>query len=427
MARTSGLKKEALMAEDAGPVTFRALEGAAGKEAEAKAKENLPGGAEINAALKEGDYRRAAILLKAALNAAPESAELEFLLARALNKIAQDEYGQGNFSKAKSLLDEAIGLSDEKAFFENRGYVLLKLNDTKGAIEDLERAGQEPGVKKTLKGLYVELGNKSYKNGDVDAAADFYEKGLSADPGDDNIRAVLKRLKAEGAAEARMDRTTASHFSIKFSGGENAAAGHLLGMLLEEAYIKVGADFGFYPEDRIEALLYSKEDFRSFSAHSQWAGAIYDGRIKIPAGGVTGRTGELEKIVFHEYTHAVVHRLSGGHAPAWLNEGLAQYEEGGRAEHDTAALLKGAGNGNILRTLEGSFMGMDRDDAGMAYLISLSATSYVIREFGISSARRVLEGLAGGKTLDSAIRSALFISYDDLAQSWLNSLRAKAR
>lgn len=228
---------------------------------------------------------------------------------------------------------------------------------------------------------------------------------------------------AELEAEKGMYVKEGGHFNVKFDGGENAVAGHLIALVLEEAYIKVGSDMGFYPDDRIEAVLYTREQFRDVTRSPAWAGAIYDGRIKIPAGGVAEKTELLEKVLFHEYTHALVHRISKGRAPTWLNEGIAQHEEGKDDSVFREALREFArGKKLSLRRFEGSFMRLDRREAELAYAVSLSATAYIIREFGIFSVTRILEGLANGMPLDNSIRSAVYLSYEDLERAWLEYL-----
>lgn len=238
-------------------------------------------------------------------------------------------------------------------------------------------------------------------------------------------KVVVKRRAEDIEAEKGMYSKEGSHFTVKFDGGENGVAGHVIAILLEEAYMKVGSDLNFYPTDRIEAVLYTKEQFRDVTRSPAWAGALYDGRIKAPAGGIAEKSSELEKVLFHEYTHALVHRLSHGRAPTWLNEGLAQYEEGQDDSRYADALREFARNGKktfSLRALEGSFMGLTSSQAQSAYILSHSATRYIIREFGVSAVKRILEALASGHNIDSAVSSSIYISYDDLDKHWLASL-----
>lgn len=247
--------------------------------------------------------------------------------------------------------------------------------------------------------------------------------GQEGKRGGASFSAERVKTYAELNAESGMYVKEGGHFNVKFDGGENAIAGHLISLVLEEAYIKIGSDLDFYPDDKIEAVLYTREQFRDVTRSPSWDGAIYDGRIKIPAGGVTDKTELLEKVLFHEYTHAVVHRLAKGRVPTWLNEGIAQYEEGKDVSYYRDALRElAAGKKLSLKHFEGSFMRLDRKGAELAYVVSLSATGYIIREFGIFSVRRILEGLGNGLTLDNAIRSAVYLSYEDLERSWLEHL-----
>lgn len=246
------------------------------------------------------------------------------------------------------------------------------------------------------------------------------------DPPQRELPQALAASELEDPFEAGMGRREGGHFLVKFEGGENAVTGHLIGLLLEEAYFKVGSDFGHYPEQRMEALLYSKEAFRDITRSPSWAGAIYDGRIKLPVGGVTGNTSALEKVIFHEYAHAVVKELSGGRAPVWLNEGIAQYEEGQSSAQYARALSQLASRGTLsLRPLEGSFMRLRAQEAQIAYMLSLSATEYIIREFGLFSVRSLLERLGEGMALEDAIYASLGVSYEELEKDWAASLSSR--
>lgn len=245
----------------------------------------------------------------------------------------------------------------------------------------------------------------------------------SADPSSRRFAQNFIVTERESSFEAGMNRREGGHFLVKFEGGENSVAGHLIGLLLEEAYLKVGSDLGLYPEERIEALLYSREAFRDITRSPSWAGAIYDGRIKLPAGGITEKTSALESVIFHEYTHAVVRELSNGRAPVWLNEGLAQYEEGQSSTAYARALSGLASKGALrLRPLEGSFMGLRAQEAQTAYILSLSATEYIVREFGLFSVRSILERLGEGMGLDEAISATLGVTYEELEKGWAASL-----
>lgn len=375
-------------------------------------------------AYKEGDYERATTLLREALGRSPESDVVKSALARSLNRASLDLYNSGDYSGARRMLIEAVELAPDETILENLANVQIRLDDLRGAASTIERVGIKAENKKTLYNIYIRLGRQSLDAGVPSSALEYYEKASAIDAHDQGLMAAIASLRKETSVEAGMGATDNRHFVVKFDGGENAVAGHLIGILLEEAYSKVGSDLNFYPEERIEAVLYSRENFRDITRSPSWAGAIYDGRIKVPAGGVTEKTQALEAVLFHEYTHAIVHRLSAGRAPVWLNEGIAQYEEGRTSSSYSAELGEAASAGALrLKALEGSFMGLSPQSAQGAYLVSLSATEYIIREFGLFSVRKILENIGSGMSTSEAISAAIYLSYDDLEKSWVESLK----
>ena len=96
---------------------------------------------------------------------------------------------------------------------------------------------------------------------------------------------------------------------------------------LEDAYRRIGARFAYYPLERLEVILYPDEAFREITNTPHWSGAVYDGRIKLPIGGLQRGSERLARTLRHEYAHAAIVTLSRGKAPLWLNEGLAQVSE----------------------------------------------------------------------------------------------------
>ncbi len=236
------------------------------------------------------------------------------------------------------------------------------------------------------------------------------------------LTALLPLFAAVGVSSGAGSPTVVKrggHFHVVFYGSGNTVAAHLISLVLEEAYRKVGADLLFWPTDSIGAVLYPEKDFFDITRSPSWVGAIYDGQIKMPAGGLVERTGELERVIFHEYTHALVFRLSRGRAPAWLNEGLAQYEEGARRPGFEARARALVAEGDMtLKSMQGSFMNMAPERASKAYTLSLSVTSFIIDEFGFSSLKRILTGLGRGLDMDSALRASIFLSYNDLDETW---------
>ena len=112
------------------------------------------------------------------------------------------------------------------------------------------------------------------------------------------MNAELAQVGKEAAIESGMSRADASHFNVKYEGGENAVAGHLIKLLLEEAYHKVGADLSFTLTTGSRLFVYQRA-VQGRNRLSGVGGRAFDGRIKVPAGGGYGKTELLEQVLFH--------------------------------------------------------------------------------------------------------------------------------
>ncbi len=95
-------------------------------------------------------------------------------------------------------------------------------------------------------------------------------------------------------------------------------------------------------------------------------------------------TPELARVLKHELTHSFVSQMSGNRCPTWLNEGIAQMEEGRSSASNGRQLaqLFAAGNEIPFNVLEGSFMNFSAPVATVAYAESLAAAEYIRDAYG---------------------------------------------
>jgi hypothetical protein len=98
--------------------------------------------------------------------------------------------------------------------------------------------------------------------------------------------------------------------------------------ILEAAYWRIGTALYTYPADVITVVLYTREQFRDVTRSPEWAGGAFDGRIRVPVLGALQNIKEFERVLTHEFTHALVRSIAPRGVPTWLNEGLAVLFEG---------------------------------------------------------------------------------------------------
>ncbi|MBI3397656.1 MAG: tetratricopeptide repeat protein [Deltaproteobacteria bacterium] len=377
---------------------------------------------------KKGNYQKAKENFEAALAEAPSHTAIKANLGVTLAKIAWVEMEKADYGEAIRLFYDAL-IHNPLLYNAQKGIGLayIKLNEPQKAAPYIDAYIEKKSGDFYNRELLFSLAEAFLKKGSRETATLYLEKLINIDPYNNEARRRLALLKKENQTEEGFQKKEGSHFTVKFEGGENSDIGHMISIIMEEAYVKVGSDIGYYPEDRIEAVLYTQQQFADVTRAPGWAGALYDGRIKIPVGGTTNRTNLLEKVLFHEYAHALVHRLSYGKAPVWLNEGLAQHEEGAVNENinQVLAIVAKLEKAPPLRVFEGSFMGFNGTQVMIAYSVSLSATEYIINEFGMSAVKRILENVGAGKSMEEAISSSIYISYEDLQKNWFMALKKR--
>jgi len=271
---------------------------------------------------------------------------------------------------------------------------------------------------------YQFLGELYYRKDDIDSAASYWEKALALDPSASGLRDRLERVRKEHTTEKDFNRDVTVHFLVKYEGREKIEDGRIVLRILEDAYGEIGRALSYYPDHEIQVILYSDQQFQEVTDAPGWSDGIYDGKIRIPIGGIENKTQGLRRTLYHEYTHAVVRAITP-RVPTWLNEGLAQYFEGREIDERQKEILRRiaqAGKLPPLSSLEGSFMKFGSEQAVFAYLISLSSVRYMIDNFGIYRVKDVLEELAGGADTGKAISKSIMFSYEEFDSNWRRSL-----
>jgi hypothetical protein len=181
---------------------------------------------------------------------------------------------------------------------------------------------------------------------------------------------------------------------------------------LEQAYWRVGQTLGAYPSKPISVVLYTREQFRDLTRLPSWTAAAYDGRIHVPMRGALDHTEELDRVLGHEFVHAVVAMLGGRNVPVWLNEGLATLLEPGGREEAEEELARG-GERPALRQLHNGFSRLSAADARVAYAISTYAVQRMTELRSAAAVVLLLQDLARGGSFATAFYQHIGMSYDD--------------
>jgi tetratricopeptide (TPR) repeat protein len=263
------------------------------------------------------------------------------------------------------------------------------------------------------------LGEIEYSAGYLDDAIRLYEQALAQKPEDPDISQRLEKWRKESAVHLGLTQRNDGRFSIIFEGStDSALADHALATL-DAAYWRIGGEIGAYPASSITVTLYTDEQFRDLTGAPEWAGGVFDGRIRIPVKGVRQNLPEFDRVLVHELTHAMVSTLAPRGVPTWLHEGLASYFE----PEDLASALR------VLRitgpvpveVLLQRFAGLNERQATAAYAESLVLADALMRRTGGRMAI-VLQSLDRGETLQESLQ-LVGVSLPDLETDVMTSVK----
>jgi tetratricopeptide (TPR) repeat protein len=344
----------------------------------------------------------------------------------------------------RARLEEARGLSDQ-------GVALSRQEEFPGALKLLEKARRlAPGdslIGENLQAVYFNFGVSRIHQGKYQEALELSGRGLGLLPekpalwylraeswyglgrndsclscldkaydlgsGDPAISGLLDDLGNRCREEAGLEASQTGYFDIRFEGGENREMADRILAMLENIRDRQGALFGWQAQRNIGVILYSNRQFSDITSLASWAGAAFDGKIRVPVANYREDQEVLERVLTHEFVHALLFEIGGRKFPGWFNEGLAQYQEGQRAA-DQAYLP--------LSQLTGSFMTLDREDARYAYRASLSAVSFLIEDNGWDMVRLFVGRMERGGEFKGVFRESFNLTVDEFDRKWKRSI-----
>jgi tetratricopeptide (TPR) repeat protein len=345
--------------------------------------------------------------------------------AKAYFLAAQYEYEQHQSEAALRYMKHSVDLVPEQAALrEWYGVLLLDAGHYPEAVNEAEHAAQLAPESAEAQRI---LGLAYYDSGQLQEATRSWRRSLDLHPSEE-VTQYLAKAQREASVEAGFNELDSAHFVLRYEGRKPAyqLTNDLL-RTLDRQFGELSRDLGLAPSAPVSVILYTEQQFFDVTQAPSWAGAINDGKLRIPVRDVAGMTPQMESVLKHELTHSFVY-AAAHRCPVWLNEGLAQMEEprSSAAFAPMLAELYRTGKAPSLHLLEGSFTSLNSNEALLAYAESLAATEYLRSRYGMNGLRRVLELLGQGETPDAALKTVTLGGYVKLDADLANSLTGGA-
>ncbi len=346
----------------------------------------------------------------------PSMLVLEFRGAADAWQALQD----GRLEEAAAAFERAMASDPRNASMRlGAGVAARRLGQAARARDLFTRAlDLDPGL--TPAAMF--LGLVVYDAGDLDEAIRIYERALGHAPDQAQMQARLAQWKKERDLHERFQQAQGSHFTVLFEGPAEQELAQRAVDILESAYWRLGSALFAYPIDVVTVVLYTQEQFRDITRSPAWSGGLFDGRIRVPVRGALADPGELERVLTHEYTHAVVRSVAPTGAPTWLNEGLAVVFETGGLDLARREVAKATAF-IPLAELQASFGSLPADRVPLAYAESAMAVQAIIDKAGTPALMALLGDVGTGIAFDSAFANRVGVPFTEFARDWQAALR----
>ena len=335
---------------------------------------------------------------------------------------AQLETARGEMELALADEQQAVRFAPRQpVFLANLAYLHLRRSEFTQSLDYLEKARlaapNDPDVAKLTGWAYYGL-NK------LDQAVTEWQRALGLRP-DAETEAALKKALRDREEEAQYKENESAHFTLRYSGAAEPVLARDVLRTLERHFAAIESELGYAPPDPIGVVLYTQQAFADITQAPAWVGALNDGRIRVPVQGLGSVTPELSRVLRHELTHSFVQQKGRGRAPAWIQEGLAQWVEGKRSDGTAAALARMAAGSpaGVAAHFEGDWMKMPNEAAAAAYAWALANVECILHSGGMTDMQRILDRLAAGEAPEAAVRAVTRDDYAALTTDTLEYLR----
>ncbi len=352
---------------------------------------------------------KSALVLAALLAAAPVAAQTSDPRIVLMERAAWDALAKGQTKTAADIFRQALA-SDPNNAQLHVGAATAAFADRRDgdARSELDRA---LSIDAKLASAQQLMGQVLHRQGDLLGAIRMYETLAANAPGDAAVQSALDRWRREFDLQLRMQQTYGGHFAVAFEGPAEEELAAKAVDSLNRALDRICGVLNTYPTGTIPVVLYTAEQFTDITRAPSWAAGAYDGTIRVPMRGALDDEKELDRVLAHEFTHALVHTLAKSTIPTWLNEGLAtalEADDLGWAERSVEASKPVP-----LSALRRSFGQFSGGQAQLAYATSAIAVRRMLQDAGGFAVANLVRDLGDGEEFDTAFAHRIQRSFDD--------------
>lgn len=240
-------------------------------------------------------------------------------------------------------------------------------------------------------GLLALAGVAAWRSDDPRQALDYLRASLDLAP-----RPEVEKLYLQVEREAKNDHSTDRLYGLRVllryeSAVVPTETARQMTTVLDQEFIRISQTLGCSAQERVIAIVQSRDSFLKSTGSAEWAGGQFDGKIRVPVFDPKVLDQQMLRALAHETAHACLTML--GEWPAWLQEGIAQKVSGdslSAAQMNKIAGWIHEGKMSRLSSLKQDWSRLDAEHAAMSYTLSLAAVELLWKDTGEDGVRNLL-------------------------------------
>jgi hypothetical protein len=290
-------------------------------------------------------------------------------------------------SAALPSLRASAGVTGETVAMAQKASDLITSSRPQKALELLEpelKIHRDPG-------LLALAGVAAWRSDDSRQALEYWRASLDISPSPE-VEKLYRQVERESKNDQSTDRLYGLRVLLRYeSAVVPTETARQMTAVLDQEFSRISQQLGCSAEERVIAIVQSRDAYRKSTDSAEWSGGQFDGKIRVPVFDPKVLDRNMLRSLAHETTHACLTML--GQWPAWLQEGVAQKLSG---DSLTAAQMKQIGEmtrqGKMprLSNLKQDWSRLDAAHAGAAYALSLAAVELLWQDSGDDGVRNLL-------------------------------------
>jgi hypothetical protein len=332
--------------------------------------------------------------------------------------LLQQEYDRGEQARLESRFEAAVLAYEsvlridpahlDAGLYRTACYFWLKRYD-----QALSAARESMVYHPTDPSLLFLAGEVYYFQDRLALALDSWQQALAVRE-HPSIRDRIEKVRRELDTEQSYLAIPGNHFRIRYDGdgGSEDLAREVL-EFLDDRIGDLSLRLDHFPASPLSVVLYPGREFHAATLADHNVEGLFDGKIRLPVGGVNRLTDPLRRVLEHELAHALIDSKSGGNCPRWLHEGIAQH-------------LSGVTSLPFRDDLARQFLQLA--DSGdwhpvLSYPAALSCVDYVSSQHGFTAWLSILDRLGRGAGFPDALWESLRTRPQELFVAWGEALQ----